>query len=594
MDKNGTSNNTSVDTPITLSSSSSSSSSCPCKSFSSSAQVISALSSKEKTGILIEWIKGSTIHTDGEEFEQVTVTSTHSNKFCGRSTNVGFREEEGTGLPVPVPSKCIHRVGAAYFILNAIRDGCREFLEQDILQSKESVRTRRLGKETIIHTSTSTSTSTNTGKQLSTNNVTVSMPGYNDTFPSLGSTSQSQSQAQNILKPRKKIKPQNISAQLLSTVTKQNAQPSGNYANTVGSSSSNSKSNSLDVGKKKVKRRIRPAPVAPAQQSPWGNIGVLQTNLSASSTWPKTKTISKNLISTKTTTSKDPMARAMSNNYTSPFKSNKKQNVPLHVSSIKAKKPILLGDSTEQINMPRKPKVEEVMPMSERIDSATSSLRAASLEDMSETPDRPPLSGSSKSLLDNTVNAYCTIIKSQLAPSIALEVQLMLRLLCICGEDKKEVDKNGIATATGLKKLFSTNSVCRHFAIEVLQNLDNLIVNFDRDILLSLLGIKSFVNQLPQIAKSIEHSLESQRNAMLTKGNYGTGNEGTSLVASSQSTILTMPFQEKRDSRHNYRSRDQTSMYNNREQCRGMCTYYCLSFLHHVGYMCTDGYIFLE
>ena len=568
MDKNGTSN-TSVDTPIT----SSSSSSCPCKSFSSSAQVISALSSKEKTDILIEWIKGSSINADGEEFEQVTVTSTHSNKFCGRSTNVGFREEEGTGTGtgLPVPSKCIHRVGAAYFILNAIRDGCREFLEQDILQSKESVRTRRLGKETIIHTSTSTST--NTGKQLSTNNVTVSMPGYNDTFPSLGSTSQSQ--AQNILKPRKKIKPQNISAQLLSTVTKQNAQPSGNYANTVGSSSSNSNSNSLDVGKKKVKRRIRPAPVATAQQSPWGNIGVLQTNLSASSTWPKTKTISKNLISTKTTTSKDPMARAMSNNYTSPSKSNKKQNVPLHVSSIKAKKPILLGDSTEHINMSRKPKAVEVMPMSERIDSATSSLRAASLEDMSETSDRPPLSGSSKSLLDNTVNAYCTIIKSQLAPSIALEVQLMLRLLCICGEDKKEVDDNGTATATatGLKKLFSTNSVCRHFAIEVLQNLDNLIVNFDRDILLSLLGIKSFVNQLPQIAKSIEHSLESQRNAMLTKGNYGTGNEGTSLVASSQSTILTMPFQEERDSRHNYRSRDQTSMYNNREQCRGMCTY---------------------
>lgn len=53
---------------------------------------------------------------------------------------------------------------------------------------------------------------------------------------------------------------------------------------------------------------------------------------------------------------------------------------------------------------------------------------------------------------------------------------------------------------------------------------------------------------------------------------------GRGISGRSNVGILTVPFEEKRDSRHNYRTRNLTTIFNNCEECRGMhvCMYVCV------------------
>ena len=138
----------------------------------------------------------------------------------------------------------------------------------------------------------------------------------------------------------------------------------------------------------------------------------------------------------------------------------------------------------------------------------------------------------------DAVDVYCTIIMNQLAPSTTVELQLILRMLALCDEDYFTNNDEGHETQ-GLEKLFKRPSSCRQFASKVLQKLQNLIVNFDHDILVSLLGMKSFVDQMPELAISIQMSLESHRNALLSEGKYGQDDVTTSLAVSGKTTICS-------------------------------------------------------
>ena len=479
---------------------------CPCISFSSSAQVVSALSSTEKAERLMQWIQGGSIQDDGEKFEKISLSK---NLMCGRSQNAGFKRVDGQ------PTKCVHRVGAAYCILNAIRDGCRVFLENEIVETKQIRATKEKAAKTMP----------------------VDEPKYDEAFPSLSSTP-----TPNILKPKKKLKKKLKPIQLS---TASNSQPTGNLVG-VGTHVK-----SINVNKIKVKRRIRPAPVAPQQQTPWGNISALQTVPPMTISWPKAQ---KN---TKPANLKDPMARIMSDKYIAPVESGNKS------ASMTMAKPNSLQDPMDRVVSSR------VHVSTERASKASTRTSVAEKDGIKKLEPSATVD-ELKELMSNTVDVYCTIITSQLAPSTAVELQLILRMLALCDEDYFTNNDEGHETQ-GLEKLFKRPSSCRQFASKVLQKLQNLIVNFDHDILVSLLGMKSFVDQMPELAISIQMSLESHRNALLSEGKYGQDDVTTSLAVSGKTTILLyqMPFQEQRDSRHNYRSRDQTSIYNNREQCRG-------------------------
>ncbi len=485
---------------------------CPCIYFSSSDQVVSALSSEQKTLRFIKWIKGESFDDDLLEFEKIPLSKL---QICERNKALG--PQEGGDQP----TKCVNRVGAAYCILNAIRDGCRYFIEKEVSDPMKI----------------------NISNSIETAKVpTADEPKYEEAFPSLGSSSQTQP-ITSTLKPKKKAKKKIKTIQLSSSI---GSKPSGNL---VGKGDIAS----VKINEVKTKRRIRPAPVS-ANQHTWGNIAALQTEAPSPQIWPKpiTKNKSTNMKQS------DPMSRIMSDKYVTPIQLGSKS------ASLSAAAYNPLNDPIRRISpVPVHASVDAFPPATIEPVKMTKKTDAVKDESVVQvTPDEM------KVLLQNTANAYCAIITNQLAPSSVVELQLIIRMLAV-RDSVLMADEHETNRTQGLEKLFKNPSICRLFASKVLQKLQNLILNLHRDVLVSMLGMKGFANQLPDLAMSIHLSLESHRNALQSEGKYGQDECTTSLAVSGKTTILTMPFQEKRDSRHNYRSRDQTSLYNNREQCRG-------------------------
>jgi hypothetical protein len=268
-------------------------------------------------------------------------------------------------------------------------------------------------------------------------------------------------------------------------------------------------------------------------------------------------------------------------------------------------------------------------------------------------------------LFQNIMNAYVAAMKCQLVPSILLELQLILRLLCVEDHNNKISNKsnnknknenikihtiieqepyigseyNGSTTSTTIntiaartptttatttdmkiQHLFASKTKCQKFAIEILRIIISMISNLPQDITISILKLNPIQSLLPmEFIQEVHDCLERkmmmddtaptshrnddhgvvgrQRRGKVVHNNgschYGlnTNNDGAILhhhhqhgnISSSssvllgsmtKSTILNVSFDEKRDSRHNFKSKDLGSLYNNREQCRGeyVCT----------------------
>ncbi len=232
----------------------------------------------------------------------------------------------------------------------------------------------------------------------------------------------------------------------------------------------------------------------------------------------------------------------------------------------------------------------------------------------------------------NLVNVYFTIIKCQLLPSMSLELQFILQLLALQDskvatntmptlvEESKTTSKQkvgmdeGINTNQGkginkqasnrplpltsptkkLQEIFSSPFVCQQFAVTILIKLKPILANLTKGIILSLLNLKPFQFLVPKdmisyLYESIEariildHHRTTSNKPRIGKDEsincnnrsqheLGIGNESFgdgSLGSMSKSTILNISFDEQRDSRHRFKSKDLVPIYNNREQCRG-------------------------
>ncbi len=239
---------------------------------------------------------------------------------------------------------------------------------------------------------------------------------------------------------------------------------------------------------------------------------------------------------------------------------------------------------------------------------------------------------STSPLFDNMIQVYYTIITNLLIPSMMLELQLILRLLSLNTQSvestrstittttrsddvdhKVDVDINNnhnpnpiintTTTATidattiesKIQQLFSTKSKCQHFAIAILIKLKPILFNLSKDIKISLLRLPSVQYYLPkQIIQDLHDCIEARNqfhgvdgnNIIHNIHNYNEGNGkygnglgysgdisstggGGLMLGSPKSMILNVSFDEKRDSRHYFKSRDLGTLYNNREQCRG-------------------------
>lgn len=405
--------------------------------------------------------------------------------------------------------KCKRRIRAAYYVLNGIRDACRVLLENERSFPVQNVATK---SDTIV-----------SGKGQS----------YDEAFPSLKtSVSDSDPNA-----PKTKQISRGTFKQLDQLKNRDDFFPLPANSGEKGET------------RLKVKRRITPAQIASKNSNLQGNISSISGNSYVANHCGKNDKPLFEKIQTSTPSSILKSEPSSPNVWTVRMKNDGGHGI--------------MKSSTKQNPNIRNATFQKSR-FAEENEKQSSPTIAKSSKSLSQSK---ACSDDSDILLKNTVNVYCAIIKTQLAPSVILELQLMLRLLTVRDEDRP-INNEPTKAHQDLTTLFFSSESCRQFASRVLATLKNLIVNIHPEILLKLLGITDFVKLLPELAQEIQEKVECHSIAVLVQGGYVQHDGRNSELVSGMNTIITLPFQHERDSRHNFRSKDLSSIYNNREKCR--------------------------
>ena len=198
----------------------------------------------------------------------------------------------------------------------------------------------------------------------------------------------------------------------------------------------------------------------------------------------------------------------------------------------------------------------------------------------------------SNAALDRLVEIYCTIVLHNLVPSVALEVHLLLRLLNISestaasarvesspASSGSNSDNNSLTDSVPiLATIFYSGERCRSFAALALSKVVMILKTFGVSFLKDLVKGAAFQQNLPELTNELGTFLQqqaSQRGALMLATDQPALFSGTT-----QTALLTLPFQHDRDSRHNYRTRDELAIYKNREESRDAFLYQLRSFLN--------------
>lgn len=553
---------------------------CPCTLFNTSSKILSSLQSTEKTECLVKWIEGPSLLAIDKNENFLPV--------C---------EYNPAGT-----TRCLQRVDAAFTILNAIREACRIHLERGDKSEDETPSTK---EETLLNvkseeafpslSSSSTSKSVNilTPKKkqkkkvqpvhlanASNKNAVSKMVSQNNTdaFPALSS---SLSKTVNILTPKKKPK------HTMSSMSSANPAKKKSVAKLTTQKKNNSNSAKIESFSKiaskpmKPKKRVHPAQIIPTKDNAWGNISNIHDCKPSSNVWPSISTKNERKDKHKHSTIKgigdDPIQRVMQglgeNNAFKVTKQNPDtidEPTNLHIRKSLFSSPIKAMEKSGTVT---------TLDTIDQTDSTTVSscqktLPEATVLEVTRIKCKLTIKEIA-TLQENTLNAYLSIIYSQLVPSLAIELQLLLRLLTISDEvntmknTRTREDCDETSKSDCLAELFEDAECCRTFAANAFSKLKDMILNLDRDLLLTFLQIEAFVERLPDLVPEIQGELDKRRFALLSQGKSDGYEAQVGHLISGQSAMITMAFQEERDSRHNYRSRELMRLYNNREECRG-------------------------
>lgn len=172
--------------------------------------------------------------------------------------------------------------------------------------------------------------------------------------------------------------------------------------------------------------------------------------------------------------------------------------------------------------------------------------------------------------LKRLVVVYCALINHCLVPSSALELHLLIRLLTVSAKPIASTTTEN--TAIPLASIFSSSESCVDFAATALRKLSTL-----------LKGLPLLFNDLVQCPPFRQHlpDLTEEFTKLLHENNASSFHHQGSGVSISvdQTALLTLPFNKERDSRHNYRTREEQAMYKNREESRDAFLYQLRAFL---------------
>lgn len=176
-------------------------------------------------------------------------------------------------------------------------------------------------------------------------------------------------------------------------------------------------------------------------------------------------------------------------------------------------------------------------------------------------------------LLNRLAQVYSAIVLSRLVPSTATELHLLVRLLSV-GEELTSgahIQNNSHI----FQALFCNAASCRVFSTAALVGVKSVIRNLDLRILTPLVECVLIRKHLPDLTAELSKVAILRREEFL-------GSDPDSLASitgiSQQMAQLTLPFEEDRDSRHNYKSREDMMIYKNREESRDAFLYQLRAF----------------
>ena len=547
---------------------SSSVSCCPCETtFQSSKQVLGAIHSDEATSSLITWLSDQNVREEGDDFVLI---------------RGGAAAASGDGPTQPLPhadayGRCRARVGAAFAILNAIRDGCRSHLDRQQNVGSSGGGTADASAHGGFRAASAAASSP------------PPKPKYEDDFPSLTSNSLSESATistkassgpANVLVPRKKKKKEQLPQQ-------------------VGGAASVPQK---IVPVKQQKRRIRPVALSTGStsssvSSPWTGAGTSTSSATFAAHVVKEGNIaslpSEDPLSITNSPSRDRVANAGDHKTPTLFK---EINGPSATTSIGFGAPVLAPkvkksalappgfgtvDNDSSLEAPRKaisqPSTgQSTIELSGQVTfTSESSEGVANNSKTRETGTATkPIREADEATLGRLVDIYTTLILHQLVPSVPLELHLLVRLLSL-NVNGKGNSMDGVLETGGDGKaafwdVFCSPKRCRHFAARVLVRIETPILSSLGEVILrKLIVLPSFKKNLPEVVGNLQQRISEDRGGSIDRVDSLDGAVAAMSIAGASNTpFLTVPFDEDRDSRHNYRSRDRTMLFNNREESR--------------------------
>jgi hypothetical protein len=432
----------------------------------------------------------------------------------------------------PLHGQCRNRVSCSFRLLNDVRQACRPFIAEDVLQ-----------KTTAVTTST-------TKRTAAVDQPAINLDSKTD-FPALMSVTPTQKQS------------------FTTTTTTKNPGPIPS------------------VRSKKERNRIQPVIFHPSSamppvegHSPWNNRSTTHAGTTnAGAVLPvdcgaPNKVVGKNLVNATPpgasvdidddedvladfvklnqppTTNKQVLQRREKTHYTVILQPHGRQHVAI-------------GENPTQTGVV----VDQSLPAPASAPTKASTV----VNELSQA------ALSANVLLNNLAILYSILIDSCLVPSSLDEVHLLLTLLA-CNNDAVVVLNADDAEQEELGRIgpvLNSTERCRYFATQVLRRQSPLLVLIV-PLVPQLLQCTILTEALPDLVAELEQSMERYT---LQKSHERV------RLSSQHNALLTLPFRPGTDSKHHYKSSQQALTYKNREDTRDAFLYQLRAFLNERGKM---------
>jgi hypothetical protein len=447
---------------------------CPCKNFISIKNIGNALESEEHTTRLIEWL-------------------------CGEPK--GSNHYLACQQPNQLNLRCTNRVKASFSILDAIREDCREFLA--------NASTNIAVNTPIFNSTTSRSTKALPPVVLS----------YEESFPSLSTSSEAVQAAPNMLVGRKKPKSKILTAPV-------------QVSNEV----------------QKQKRRMRPSPTNQSPAS--GNITML----------PSVDPI---MMRPKTSGWVSASATKQVMTATQLASHGKIAGSPSSIIAPKTR-PTIWGGTAPIAPTTIAPEMKYSMVLATRAPSTPRKVVEDLIDDQVNNASDDVEVPIQTAQLCRLARVYVSLIQQLLVPSTAVELHLLIRLLAV--SDLKEASTGDFKLKT-LKRLFISPRACRQFAMSTLDGIMPLLCKLPLTILTAIIDCPPFRERMPESLETLSAIRAKRMEVLVAEGalDIGGGPHSTPM--------LSLPFDQQRDSRHNYKTKEEQAMFKNREESRDAFLY---------------------